>query len=45
MEVNDGMLVNLGIGVPTLIANYVSTDLDDVQFHAENGMVGLGPFP
>lgn len=43
-EMKDGMLVNLGIGLPTMVANYVSEDMD-ITFHSENGFVGLGPAP
>jgi len=43
-ELSDGDVVNLGIGLPTLVANYVSEDLD-VHFQSENGMIGLGPVP
>lgn len=43
-EVQDGYYVNLGIGIPTLIANYVQEDLD-VEFQSENGVLGMGPFP
>jgi len=43
-ELSDGDVVNLGIGLPTLVANYVSKDLD-VHFQSENGMIGLGPVP
>lgn len=43
-ELKDGDVVNLGIGLPTLVANYVSEDVD-VIFQSENGFVGLGPAP
>ncbi len=43
-EVKDGYYVNLGIGIPTLVANYVSQDLA-VEFQSENGVLGMGPFP
>ena len=43
-EVKDGMYVNLGIGIPTLVANYVSEDIS-VEFQSENGVLGMGPFP
>lgn len=43
-ELKDGDLVNLGIGLPTLVANYVPEDID-VLFQSENGFVGLGPVP
>ena len=43
-EVKDGMYVNLGIGIPTLVANYVPEDLS-VEFQSENGVLGMGPFP
>ena len=43
-EVQDGYYVNLGIGIPTLVANYVRTDID-VEFQSENGVLGMGPFP
>jgi acetate CoA/acetoacetate CoA-transferase beta subunit len=43
-EFNDGDLVNLGIGLPTLVANYVPGDIE-VTFHSENGFIGMGPAP
>jgi acetate CoA/acetoacetate CoA-transferase beta subunit len=44
LELRSGMLVNLGIGIPTLIANYVPADLK-VFFQSENGLIGTGPVP
>src|SRR5690606_30737834 len=43
-EVKDGYYVNLGIGIPTLVANYVRDDIQ-VEFQSENGVLGMGPFP
>lgn len=43
-EVKDGYYVNLGIGIPTLVANYVRHDIE-VEFQSENGVLGMGPFP
>ena len=43
-EVKDGYYVKLGIGIPTLVANYVPEDIS-VEFQSENGVLGMGPFP
>ncbi len=43
-ELQDGFYVNLGIGLPTLVANFVSADIE-VWLQSENGMLGIGPFP
>ena len=43
-EVKDRYYVNLGIGIPTLVANYINKDID-VEFQSENGLLGMGPFP
>nr|WP_268801651.1 CoA-transferase [Piscirickettsia litoralis] len=43
-ELKDGYYVNLGIGIPTLVANYVPSDID-ILLQSENGLLGMGEFP
>ena len=43
-ELKNNMYVNLGIGIPTLVANYIPEGIN-VEFQSENGVLGMGPFP
>src|SRR5699024_4764031 len=44
-EIQSNMCINLGIGMPTLVANEIRDDVENVYFQSENGLLGIGPYP
>lgn len=44
-EIKSDMVINLGIGMPTLVANEMNDHVENVYFQSENGLLGIGPYP